>query len=69
MEPRVIAALKDESSGVRRWAAIALGEIKSEKAVAPLTQALRDEGEAIFGKVKDSAFDSLEKIIKFRRSA
>ena len=64
----LIGNLKDQSSHVRRSAVSALGEIGSEKAVDPLTQALKDEGESLFGKVKDRAFDSLEKISKSSRS-
>lgn len=48
-----------------RWrTAYAPGLIKSERTVKPLKNALRDEGEHIRGKVKDVAFDSLEKISK-----
>ena len=65
----LIAALKDEDSYVRWRAAGVLGEIGSEKAVDPLTRTLKDEGETIFGRVKDSAFDSLEKISRSSRSA
>ena len=64
----LIAALKDKDSGVRWRAAFALGGLKSKKAVDPLTQALEDESETIFGKVKDRAFDSLEKISRSSRS-
>ncbi|MBU7026261.1 MAG: HEAT repeat domain-containing protein, partial [Theionarchaea archaeon] len=43
-------------------AADALGRIGSEKAVDPLKSALKDESEGILGKVKDKAFESLERI-------
>jgi len=58
----LIKALTDEASGVRERAAYALGIIGSEKAVEPLKIALRDEGGGIFARVKDKAFESLEKI-------
>ena len=58
------ALTKDKESSVRWNAAYALGLIKSERTVEPLKNALKDEGEHIRGKVKDVAFDSLEKISK-----
>ena len=58
----LIEALTDKNISVRWSAASALGEIGSERAVDPLKNALKDEGEGILGKVKDQAFDSLEKI-------
>lgn len=61
VEP-LIKALADEESGVRERAADALGKIGSEKAIKSLKKALEDEGEGALGKVKDKAFDSLEKI-------
>jgi len=64
-EDHLIQALvTDEDSDVRWRAAYALGLIKSERTVEPLKNALKDEGEHIRGKVKDVAFDSLEKISK-----
>ena len=61
VEP-LIKALKDEDSYVRERAAFALGMIESEVAVEPLIEALKDEGRWAGEKVKDAAFDSLEKI-------
>ena len=60
----LIEALKDEDSYVRGMAAGALGNIGSEKTVNPLIKTLKDESKGLLGKVKDSAFDSLEKIIR-----
>jgi energy-coupling factor transporter ATP-binding protein EcfA2 len=58
----LIRALGDEDSYVRERAAHALGNIGSEKAIDPLIRALGDEGEYLLWKVKDAAFESLEKI-------
>ncbi|MBU7027140.1 MAG: HEAT repeat domain-containing protein, partial [Theionarchaea archaeon] len=58
----LIKALTDEDNTVRWRAADALGRIGSEKAVDPLKSALKDESEGILGKVKDKAFESLERI-------
>ena len=41
----LIKALKYEDSYIRMFAAIALGKIGDERAVAPLTQSLKDEEE------------------------
>ncbi|KYK35213.1 MAG: HEAT repeat domain-containing protein [Theionarchaea archaeon] len=62
VEPLIKTLIADEESGVRERVADALGKIGSEKAIKPLRKALEDEGEGILGKVKDKAFDSLEKI-------
>jgi len=61
-EPLIKTLETNEASFVRVWAVWALGEIGSEKAVEPLRSAMKDESEGILGKVKDSAFESLEKI-------
>ena len=60
----MIELLIDKDSGVRWWGANVIGQIGGEKAVEPLKNALKDEGEYIAWKVKDRAFDSLEKISK-----
>jgi HEAT repeat protein len=41
----LIKALKYEDSNIRMFAAIALGEIGDERAIAPLTQSLKDKQE------------------------
>ncbi|MGD2250948.1 MAG: HEAT repeat domain-containing protein [Candidatus Methanofastidiosia archaeon] len=65
----LIETLKDENRYVRGRAAYALGKIGDEKAVDSLKNALKDEGEGPFGKVKDSAFSSLEAIIRKSRKS
>jgi len=64
IEPLIKALATDKVGGVRGSAADALGGIGSEKAIGPLKNALKDEGEWIGEKVKDTAFTSLEKIGK-----
>jgi len=60
VEP-LLAALKDEDSGVRSKAARALGEIKDTRAVEPLISALEDEDPGVrwnvayaLGEIKDA---------------
>jgi len=43
----LITAIKDESGGVRRNAAKALGKIKDERSVLPLIEALRDHDSSV----------------------
>ena len=62
IEPLIKALTTDKGNDVRECAAYALGSIGSEKAIEPLKNALKDEGEWYVGKVKDTAFTSLEKI-------
>ena len=50
----LIKALKYEDSYIRMFAAIALGEIGDERAVAPLTQSLKDEEEGVQNEVLKS---------------
>ena len=47
----LIKALKYEDCYIRMFAAIALGEIGDERAVAPLTQSLKDEEEGVQNEV------------------
>jgi HEAT repeat protein len=63
---RLSKALKHEDSNIRMFAAIALGEICDERAIAPLTQSLIDEDEGVQNEVLksivmigDPAVDSL----------
>ena len=61
-EPSVeafVQALKDESELIRREAAVALGEIKDEKAIEPLITALTTDEES---EVRGSAADALGSI-------
>ncbi|MBU7017168.1 MAG: HEAT repeat domain-containing protein [Theionarchaea archaeon] len=60
----LIRLLTDNDSRVRWSAAYALGQIGSEKAVDPLKKDLKDEEKYFIWKVKDKAFNSLEKISK-----
>jgi len=56
----LIQGLKDKNEGVRRMAAVALGEIKDTRAVEPLIAALKDNNRSVrwsaaeaLGKIKD----------------
>jgi len=62
IEPLIKALTTDKESGVREGAAYALGRIGSERAIEPLKNALKDRGQWIGDRVKDTAFTSLEKI-------
>ena len=62
IEPLIKALTTDKDRSVRESAADALGMMGSEKAIEPLKNALKDEGEGEGEKVKDKAFESLEKI-------
>ncbi len=62
----LIKALKYEDSYIRMFAAIALGEIGDERAIAPLTQSLKDEEEEVnieilksLVRIGDPAVDTL----------
>ena len=50
----LIKALKYEDSHIRMFAAVALGEIGDERAVAPLIQSLKDEEEGVQNEVLKS---------------
>ena len=62
IDPLLIAFTKDKDSSVRWSAAKALGTIGSGKAINDLTNALKDKGGWPGSRVKDAAFESLEKI-------
>ncbi len=62
IEPLIKTLTTDKYSDVRRKAADALGSIGDKRAIEPLKRALKDEGSFSLGKVKDGAFDALEKI-------
>jgi hypothetical protein len=47
IEKRLVSALKDKNSQVRKNAAIALGEIESARAVNPLVAALKDNDQLV----------------------
>ena len=55
---KLIKALKYEDSNIRMFAAIALGEIGDERAIAPLTQSLKDKEE----KARNEVLKALVKI-------
>jgi len=56
----LIEALKDKDEGVRRGAAMALGEIKDARAVEPLIKLLKDKNSF----TREAAEEALEKIKK-----
>jgi HEAT repeat protein len=61
--PHLIQALsKDKESSVRGCAAEALGTIGNDTAIQPLKEALKDEENYYENKVKDAAFEALDKI-------
>ncbi|UCH95557.1 MAG: HEAT repeat domain-containing protein [Candidatus Aminicenantes bacterium] len=61
--PYLIQVLSiDKESSVRGCAAEALGTIGNDTAIQPLKKALKDEGYYYENKVKDAAFEALDKI-------
>ncbi len=54
----------DKDDFVRANAAVALGRIGGEKAVKPLSEALKNKGAFLAEEVKEVAFDALEKICR-----
>ncbi len=47
IEKRLVSALRDKNTQVRKNAAIALGEIRSERAIRPLVAALKDSDQLV----------------------
>ncbi|NIM14196.1 MAG: NACHT domain-containing protein [Candidatus Aminicenantes bacterium] len=61
--PPLLKALRSDEDFFVRWrAAEALGKIGDDTAIQPLEEALEDDGEYAGMKVKDKAFEALEKI-------
>ncbi len=62
IEPLLEALAKDDDAQVRGSAAYALGYIGNEEALVELRKALEDKAKFGIYKVKDSAFEAIEKI-------
>ncbi len=67
----LVKTLKHEDSNIRMFAAISLGEIGDERAIAPLIQSLKDEEEEVQNEVLnslvrigDTAVDTLIRALK-----
>ena len=61
MVKKIGAAMKDRDKGVKKGAAVALGDIGDGRAVEPLIQALKDEDESIQRAVRESLERTISK--------